>query len=266
MRNSDAAHNQNAFNNAKKGHRERVSESITPLFVKWLKSACSFREGDVIKLDEFILDKIVVCGRVVSLKSDATKTFLVLDDGTDSIKVVSNKRHDEEHSKSYKDIVISSDSVTYLKVIIDVNFYQNEVIFTPIKVSPVPNHNYITFHILNCLQAQKVRVQGFPKHPPQEDRFATSAARKSEGVGNRYVNMNVHNMQSGSTDSSNSEKLVRDTINFMKRKTNRAVSLEELVGQLQNQLSRPAIVAALKSLTELAEIRKIPGQEIYDFY
>ena len=64
----------------------------------------------------------------------------------------------------------------YIKAVIVVTTYKNECVFAPIKVSPLPNLNYLSFHFLNCLQAQKVRLEGFVNFPAAEIRYANKGS------------------------------------------------------------------------------------------
>ena len=48
-------------------------------------------------------------------------------------------------------------------MILEVGFYEGKRFYSAIKFNQVPNHNYLTFHLLDCLYAQKGRRIGFPE-------------------------------------------------------------------------------------------------------
>jgi len=49
----------------------------------------------------------------------------------------------------------------YIKAIIEVSSYDGKTIYTAIKFNQINNHNYVTFHFLDCLYSQKIRREGF---------------------------------------------------------------------------------------------------------
>jgi hypothetical protein len=49
----------------------------------------------------------------------------------------------------------------YIKVILEVSFYEGKRFYSAVKFNEVPNHNYLTYHFLDCLYAQKGRREGF---------------------------------------------------------------------------------------------------------
>jgi len=96
----------NGNSNGMKEEREKINDSITPVLIAWLKRATSRPGDDVVKLDGVVLDKMKLCGRLVNVSSKNTKTFLKIEDGTDSIELSCNKKFDEELPKVLREIQI----------------------------------------------------------------------------------------------------------------------------------------------------------------
>ena len=86
--------------------REKINDSITPVLISWLKHASTRQTEDMVKLDNIILDKFKICGRVVSYNSKTTKTYVKIEDSTEIIECSCNKKFDEEVPKVLKDINI----------------------------------------------------------------------------------------------------------------------------------------------------------------
>jgi hypothetical protein len=96
----------NENSNDMKDEREKVNDSITPILISWLRHATATQGEDMVKLDGVILDKMKLCGRLVSVTSKNTKTYLKVEDGTDFIELSCNKKFDEELPKVLREINI----------------------------------------------------------------------------------------------------------------------------------------------------------------
>ena len=80
----------------KGGEGPRNNETITPLFISWLINATANLEDDMIRIDNVVLDKIKICGRVVSTEVKGTRTTMIIEDGTGFIELSCNKKFDED--------------------------------------------------------------------------------------------------------------------------------------------------------------------------
>ncbi len=80
----------------KKGDREKVNDTITPMLISWLTNASAKHSDDVVRIDGAVLDKAKIVGRLISHQSKGTKTIVKIEDGSDVIELSCNKKFDEE--------------------------------------------------------------------------------------------------------------------------------------------------------------------------
>ena len=249
--------------------RERKPESMIPMLISWLTDACKRPEGDVVYIDRTILEKAVVVGRIVAVHTESTKNKITIDDGTGVLSFQVNKKYDEHYSQTLKEIDMKAKNI-YVKVVLVVTTYKNECVFAPIKVTPIANLNYLAYHFLNSLQAQKVRLEGFSNFPTAEIRYPN---KNGSVAGDHSPNhrppaaLPSYPQPIDIEDEAESEKHIRgviDAIRFLRKKNNKSVALNEIVEFLQGKESRDTIQLIIRRLHENSDIRKIGGQEVYE--
>lgn len=260
MRNNAKGGAHSSTGHGKSHFASRPPESVTPLLISWLKTASEKREGEVLTLDSKILDKVVICGRIIRVKSETTKTMVQIEDGSDSLMLVSNKKFDEDYSKVYREIHFGQPNL-YVKILLDVSFYSNEVLYVPIKATPLANLNYLSYHFLNCLVAQKVRRSGLPTH-----KVEIKHQKAQTGEPASPIIAPVGRMHDEDLDFDSLSRTVLDSLRFLKKKNAKPVNLEDLVNHLKGRVNKEVIVQALIGLNDSGDVRKVQGKEIYDLY
>lgn len=244
---------------SKKGiHREGSVESVTPLLLSWLTSIVSNHQGDIVTIDGVMLDKMVVVGRVTGVKVETTRNLINIDDGTENIVLTSNKKFDEDYSPAFRDIDFSQKNL-YIKAVIDVNFYQGLPIYSPIRVFSIKNFNYFSYHIANCLLARSVRVGEYPKSITAEVRYPGTYDTDKKEIRERED-------YDEEREDDVLHSAILDKLHELRERFNKAVALEDIVHQLSSRFDRNVIVHGIKTLHNSSQIRKIQGQDVYDFH
>lgn len=260
----------NRFQSNSKEHRQSGSgsrrgingsgpvESVTPLLLSWLTSIVAGHQGDIISIDGVMLDKLVVVGKVVGVKVETTRNLINIDDGTENIVLTSNKKFDEDYSPAFREIDFSQKTL-YIKAVIDVNFYNGLPIYSPIRVFMIKNLNYLSYHIASCLLARTVRVGEYPKTEAAEIKYP--GAHESE---KRFVR------DKDDFDEYRDDHVIGDAVlnvlHYLKEKYNRPINIEEVFGELSSKFDKNLIIQGIRGLHSSNQIRKIQGQEIYDFH
>lgn len=76
-------------------------ETITPVLMSWLNAISNQNQkDDVIKLDDIIIDKVTVVGRIIKVDMETSKIKLTVEDGTGVLTLTCNKKQDEGIPKS----------------------------------------------------------------------------------------------------------------------------------------------------------------------
>lgn len=228
-----------------RGDRERPNDSITPVLISWLKHATPTGGDDAVRLDGLLMDKFKICGRVISHHSKSTKTFVKIEDGTEMIELSCNKKFDEEVPKVLRDINIDRRN-SFIKAIVEVGSFDGKVFYTAIKFNQIPNHNYLTFHYLDCLYSQKIRREGYQTGIP---------SHKSTSGANGGADAHSPNAEKDTTQT------VLDKLRFLSGPDRKPVTLAQILSEFAHEMQRTDVNAALLSLTEDNLIRTAPGSE-----
>lgn len=233
-------------------HHGRPQDTVTPVCISWLKDAAQNVEDDVIKIDGVIMDKMSVCGRVTDHSATATKSFISLDDGTETITLICNKKYDEQLPKILEEIDIKS-SNSYVKTIIDVNSYekdnQRQLVYTGIRFIQIHDHNYISYHLLNAIFAAKTRKMGYLTHD-EPGKFVADPSRKESAEGSVYIGGGVY-----------------EVLRQLKDKTRRPVRAVDIVMAMGNRMNVDQVKRELEYLVGGGDIYKVPGTaDTYDLH
>ena len=102
--------NQNNRKSEAPRDHNKNQDTVTPICISWLLDSAQNVDDDVIKIDGHVMYKMSICGRIVDHSTTATKSFVKIDDGTDVIDLVCNKKYDELMPKVLEGIDLTSSS------------------------------------------------------------------------------------------------------------------------------------------------------------
>ena len=242
-------------------------ETLTPVTIDWLKAVTKNLQDDTVKMDNKILDKIIICGFINSHRIDNNKFFLNLQDGFGSIEIVVVKKFDENIPVSLKNIDLESKN--YLRVVLNVfsNVYktkeegQKEVIYTGISFEKI-DLMFFTYHLVNCLTAKKVRIEGrVSNHEPNE-----SNASKNQYTNNNHNSSNIKNNYENGENRQQNISLSEKIFIMVSRiaKGGGSFNINMIHNEFDKRISLNAIQDAFNEFVENGKIYKDPGTRQYN--
>lgn len=228
--------------------------SITPVLAGWFKSGMiETREDDVVTLDGTPIDNLQIIGRLIESDVQTTKVFIKVEDGTDIVEFVVNKRVEETLPRQLEGIDLSQTD-EYLRIVFTPQVYKNKITNVVNKVEPVTNHNAITFHMLQTVYSAKYRAEGNSVNLKYEQHVKDQGMRqKSSGNGARISNgthaNGINRMQGGAeVNSGRGMKMqVQDALRQLKQ-SNRGSNFT--FNQIRNKIGKGVDVNLLRRALE----------------
>jgi RPA family protein len=99
-----------------------------------------------------------IVGRITETDHQPGKTLITIDDTTGSLTVQVNKRFDQSEPRILQGVNLNNNK--YIKVIMNVNRYKDELVFMGIHLSTITNGEAVTEHNLRSVLCQKHRKFG----------------------------------------------------------------------------------------------------------
>jgi RPA family protein len=99
-----------------------------------------------------------IVGRIIETDHQPGKTLITIDDTTGALTVQVNKRFDQSEPRILQGVNLTNNK--YIKVIMNVNRYKDELVFMGIHLSTITNGEAVTEHNLRSVLCQKHRKFG----------------------------------------------------------------------------------------------------------
>jgi hypothetical protein len=228
--------------------------SITPILAGWFSSGMiESRDDDVVSIDGKVIDCLSVVGRLIEHEFQATKVFFTLEDGTDFIKFVVNKRVEEDLPYQLDGINLAIKN-QYLKVVFVPQVYRNNITNVVNRVEAITNYNAITHHFLSTVYSVRFRSEGnivnlkYEQHLKNQDLKQKSSSTN----GNALHKPNGMNRSNGNhyTNDENLKNTILESIRELKRANN---DRDFTFNQIKNQIGTSIEVNTLKRCLEMLQ-------------
>jgi len=228
--------------------------SITPILAGWFSSGMiESRDDDVVSIDGKVIDCLSVVGRLIDYDLQATKVFFTLQDGTDSIKFVANKRVEQDLPYQLEGINLEIKN-QYLKVVFSPQVYKNNITNVANKVEAIENFNAITHHFLSTVYSVRYRSEGNIVNLKYEQHLKNQDLRQksSSTNGNASHKPNGRGSSNGNhyTNDENLNNKILESIRELKRANN---DRDFTFNQIKNQIGTSIEVNTLKRCLEMLQ-------------
>ena len=133
-------------------------ELVTPVFTGWLRTMLQTTgREDVVTLENKNIDKVSVVAKILRIEDEQTKVHIWVDDSTGVIKTTANGKSSEPTPLVLKHAKINVNE--YIKMVLQVNCYEGNIRYTPLKIQTVTDHNMLTLHMYRTLLSQRFRLK-----------------------------------------------------------------------------------------------------------
>jgi replication factor A2 len=139
--------------------KPRTDQTVMPLTVKQLLGA-DRGEGDVLTINGKELSHVMLVGAVTAVNPSQLTLKYQVDDGTGKVDVTWWMDDDGDMATSKRASAIREG--IYVRVVGKTRMHQDQMQLTAFDVSPLADHNQITYHFLSCIKAHLAHTQPAP--------------------------------------------------------------------------------------------------------